>query len=52
MSELIDIFTSHKSERSFTEQPVDEAVLDRIISTAYRAPTSEKLAAGFCCHYP
>ncbi|AYP25173.1 nitroreductase family protein [Pantoea agglomerans] len=40
MSELIDIFTSHKSERSFTEQPVDEAVLDRIISTAYRAPTS------------
>ncbi|HAI06741.1 MAG TPA: NADPH-dependent oxidoreductase, partial [Pantoea sp.] len=40
MSNLIDIFTSHKSERSFTEQPVDDAVLDRIISTAYRAPTS------------
>lgn len=40
MSNLIDIFTSHKSERSFTEQAVDDAVLDRIISTAYRAPTS------------
>lgn len=40
MSDLIDIFTSHKSERSFTEQPIDDAVLDRIISTAYRAPTS------------
>lgn len=40
MNSLIDIFTSHKSERSFTEQPVDDAVLDRIISTAYRAPTS------------
>jgi len=40
MNSLIDIFTSHKSERSFTEQPIDDAILDRIISTAYRAPTS------------
>ncbi|ORM68862.1 nitroreductase family protein [Pantoea rwandensis] len=40
MSSLIDIFTSHKSDRSFTDQPVDDAVLDRIISAAYRAPTS------------
>lgn len=40
MSELIDIFTQHKSERSYSDKPVDEAVLDRIISTAYRAPTS------------
>lgn len=40
MSSLNDIFTSHKSERSFTDQPVDEAVLDRIIQAAYRAPTS------------
>lgn len=40
MSSTIDLFNSHKSERSFTEQSVDEAILDRIISTAYRAPTS------------
>ncbi|WP_312664152.1 nitroreductase family protein [Pantoea sp. CTOTU49201] len=40
MSSLIDIFTSHKSDRSFTDLPVEDAVLDRIISAAYRAPTS------------
>ncbi len=40
MQSFIDIFTSHKSERSFTEQPVDDAALDRIIEAAYRAPTS------------
>ncbi|WP_205954678.1 nitroreductase family protein [Pantoea stewartii] len=40
MSEIINLFTRHKSERSFTDQPVDDAILDRIISTAYRAPTS------------
>jgi len=40
MSSLIDIFTSHKSDRSFTDLPVADAVLDRIISAAYRAPTS------------
>lgn len=40
MSSVIDIFTSHKSDRSFTDRAVDDAVLDRIISAAYRAPTS------------
>ncbi|CRH37362.1 FMN reductase [NAD(P)H] [Pantoea ananatis] len=40
MSDIINLFTSHKSERSFTDKPVDDAILDRIISTAYRAPTS------------
>ncbi len=40
MSSLIDIFTSHKSDRSFTDHPVADAVLDRIISAAYYAPTS------------
>lgn len=40
MGSLIDIFTSHKSDRSFTTRPVDDAVLDRIISAAYFAPTS------------
>lgn len=40
MSALIDIFNSHKSERSYRDQPVDDAVLDRIISAAYHAPTS------------
>lgn len=40
MSSVIDLFTSHKSERSFTDQPVSEEILDLILSTAYRAPTS------------
>lgn len=40
MESIIELFNSHKSERSFTDQPVDEATLERIISTAYRAPTS------------
>ncbi|MCU6663366.1 MAG: nitroreductase family protein [Silvania sp.] len=40
MNTIIDLFNEHKSERSFTEQPVDDATLERIISTAYRAPTS------------
>ncbi|WP_409076180.1 nitroreductase family protein (plasmid) [Pantoea sp. C3] len=40
MNPVFDIFTSHKSERSFTEQSIDEAALDRIVASAYRAPTS------------
>ncbi len=40
MSSVIDILTSHKSDRSFTSQPVDDAVLDRIVAAAWRAPTS------------
>jgi len=40
MNSIIKNFTSHKSERSFKEQPVDDEVLNRIISTAYHAPTS------------
>ncbi len=40
MNPVFDVLTAHKSERSFTAQPIDEAVIDRIITSAYRAPTS------------
>ena len=40
MNSVINNFTSHKSERSFSDRPVEDEVLDRIISTAYHAPTS------------
>ncbi|PPS59249.1 hypothetical protein CRX72_17360 [Pantoea sp. BRM17] len=40
MSSIIDLFAQHKSERSYTDQPVEDAVLERIISAAYYAPTS------------
>jgi len=40
MNTIIDLFNDHKSERSFTDHAIDDATLERIISTAYRAPTS------------
>ncbi|WP_130099337.1 nitroreductase family protein [Siccibacter turicensis] len=40
MNPIIDLFNDHKSERSFTDKPVDDATLERILSTAYHAPTS------------
>ena len=40
MNTIIDLFNDHKSERSFTDTAIDDATLERIISTAYRAPTS------------
>ncbi|WP_253376616.1 nitroreductase family protein [unidentified bacterial endosymbiont] len=40
MNTIIDLFNDHKSERSFTDRAIDDATLERIISTAYRAPTS------------
>ncbi|MCU6671538.1 nitroreductase family protein [Enterobacteriaceae bacterium H4N4] len=40
MNTIIDLFNEHKSERSFTDKAIDDATLERIISTAYRAPTS------------
>lgn len=40
MNKVIELFNQHKSERSFTDRPIDDATLDRIISAAYRAPTS------------
>ncbi len=30
MSTVIDNFTRHKSDRSFTDQPIDDALLERI----------------------
>ncbi|MBD1404972.1 nitroreductase family protein [Leclercia adecarboxylata] len=40
MNTIIDLFNDHKSERSFIDRAIDDATLERIISTAYRAPTS------------
>lgn len=40
MSSVIDILTAHKSERSFTDRAIDDAVIDRLVESAYRAPTS------------
>jgi len=40
MSSVIDILTAHKSERSFTDRPIDDAIIDRLVEAAYRAPTS------------
>ncbi|WP_437887221.1 nitroreductase family protein [Phytobacter sp. V91] len=40
MNAIIDLFNDHKSERSFTDKAIDDATLERIISTAWRAPTS------------
>jgi FMN reductase [NAD(P)H] len=40
MNTIIDLFNDHKSERSFTDKAIDDATLDRIISTAWNAPTS------------
>jgi hypothetical protein len=37
MNTIIDLFNDHKSERSFTDKAIDDATLDRIISTAWRA---------------
>lgn len=42
MNTIIDLFNDHKSERSFTDKAIDDATLDRIISTAWRAPTDRK----------
>ncbi|MDR2262539.1 MAG: nitroreductase family protein [Enterobacter asburiae] len=40
MNTIIDLFNDHKSERSFTDKAIDDATLDRILSTAWNAPTS------------
>ncbi len=40
MNPIFDVLTTHKSERSYTDQPVDAAVLERLVLSAYRAPTS------------
>lgn len=40
MSSVIDILTAHKSERSFTDRAIDDAIIDRLVESAYRAPTS------------
>ena len=40
MNAIIDLFNDHKSERSFTDKAIDDATLERILSTAYHAPTS------------
>lgn len=40
MNETLKIIANHRSSRSFTDEPVAEAVLDELIATCQRAPTS------------
>ena len=40
MNSVFDVLSAHKSERSFTDRPVDAAALERIVFSAWRAPTS------------
>jgi len=40
MNETLKIIANHRSSRSFTEEPVDDALLDELIATCQRAPTS------------
>lgn len=40
MNNTIELLTKHRSERSFTDQPIDDADLDLIIEAGHRAPTS------------
>ncbi|MEN5015174.1 NADPH-dependent oxidoreductase [Erwinia sp. Eh17-17] len=40
MNEVTQLLKSHRSDRSYLDKPIDDAVLDDIIETAWRAPTS------------
>jgi len=39
-TDLLDILDAHKSERAFTDQPVADPILDRVIQAAWHGPTS------------
>ncbi|AUX72985.1 nitroreductase family protein [Erwinia pyrifoliae] len=40
MNEITQLLKSHRSDRSYSDKPVPEEVLDDIIEAAWRAPTS------------
>jgi FMN reductase [NAD(P)H] len=40
MNQTISLLQHHHSDRSFTDQPIDDAILDEIITAAHLAPTS------------
>ena len=40
MNETLKLQHSHRSDRSFSDEPLSDAMLDAIIEAAYRAPTS------------
>jgi len=40
MNDTLKIIADHRSSRSYTEEPVDDALLDELIATCQRAPTS------------
>lgn len=40
MNETLKAIANHRSSRSYTDEPVDDAVLDELIATCHRAPTS------------
>ena len=39
-NETLRLLQTHRSDRSFLDQPVSEADLAQIVEAAYRAPTS------------
>lgn len=39
-TDLLDILDAHKCERAFTDQPVADPILDRVIQAAWHGPTS------------
>ena len=40
MNDTLQLLQSHSSSRSYTDQPVSDAMLDEIIQAAWRGPTS------------
>ncbi|GBU10105.1 NADPH-dependent oxidoreductase [Gammaproteobacteria bacterium] len=40
MHSLIELLVNHRSERSFTDMPISDEILNNIVEAAYRAPTS------------
>jgi len=40
MNETVRLLQSHRSERSYKSDPIPDEILDNIIESAHRAPTS------------
>jgi len=40
MNQTLDLLNSHRSDRSYTDEPVSDEAVDAIVQAAYRAPTA------------
>lgn len=40
MKSVVEVLTEHRSDRSFLETPIAEEILNKVIQSAYHAPTS------------